>query len=61
MPLQIPLSQAGSADGFAARVAAFRDAKRDHHKTVGEPAPASWSPPSRNRPAMGINCMTRIA
>lgn len=39
MPPQIPLSLAGSADAFAARVAAFRQARLDRHKTVGQPAP----------------------
>lgn len=39
MPLQIPLSQAGDAAAFAARVAAFQKAKLDHLKTVGVPAP----------------------
>lgn len=39
MILQIPLSQCGDAETFAARVAAFCKAKLDHHKTLGEPAP----------------------
>jgi hypothetical protein len=40
MTVQIPLSQIdGDPDAFAARVAAFRQAKLDHHKTAGEPAP----------------------
>jgi hypothetical protein len=39
MILQIPLSQIDDAEAFAARVAAFRKAKLDHHNTVAEPAP----------------------
>ena len=39
MTAQIPLSQIGNADDFKARVAAFRQAKLDHHATIGEPAP----------------------
>ena len=39
MTVQIPLSQIGDPASFAARVAAFRQAKLDHHATVGEPAP----------------------
>jgi hypothetical protein len=40
MPLQIPLSQIGNDPAaFQARVAAFRQARLDHHKTAGEPAP----------------------
>jgi hypothetical protein len=39
MTAQIPLSQIGDPASFAARVAAFRQAKLDHHATVGEPAP----------------------
>lgn len=39
MTIQIPLSQVGSVDAFATRVAAFRRAKLDHHNTTGEPAP----------------------
>jgi hypothetical protein len=39
MRLQIPFSQIGDAEAFKKRVEAFRQAKLDHHKTVGEPAP----------------------
>jgi hypothetical protein len=39
MTAQIPLSQFGDAEAFRKRVEAFRQAKLDHHKTVGEPAP----------------------
>ena len=39
MTMQIPLSQIGEAASFKARVEAFRQAKLDHHATVGEPAP----------------------
>lgn len=39
MALQIPLSIAGSPADFAAPVAAFRQAKLEHHKTTGEAAP----------------------
>jgi hypothetical protein len=39
MTVAIPLSQVGDAAAFAARVAAFRKAKLDHHKTVDVPAP----------------------
>lgn len=39
MTAQIPLSQIGDADAFKQRVAAFRQAKLDHHAVVGEPAP----------------------
>jgi hypothetical protein len=39
MPLQIPLSQIGDPDAFKAHVAAFRQAKLDHHNTVRLPAP----------------------
>jgi hypothetical protein len=39
MTAQIPFSQIGDADAFKQRVEAFRQAKLDHHATVGEPAP----------------------
>jgi hypothetical protein len=39
MTAQIPFSQIGNADEFKKRVEAFRQAKLDHHATVGEPAP----------------------
>lgn len=39
MTAQIPLSQIGDADAFKKRVVAFRQAKLDHHATVGDPAP----------------------
>jgi len=39
MTAQIPLSQIGDADEFKKRVAAFRQAKLDHHARIGEPAP----------------------
>ena len=39
MTAQILLSQIGNADEFRKRVAAFRQAKLDHHATIGEPAP----------------------
>jgi hypothetical protein len=39
MTAQIPLSQIGDPAAFEARVAAFRQAKLDHHARVGEPAP----------------------
>jgi hypothetical protein len=39
MTAQIPLSQIDNAEEFRKRVAAFRQAKLDHHATIGEPAP----------------------
>jgi hypothetical protein len=39
MTRQIPLSQIGDADTFKKRVEAFRQAKIDHQKTLGVPAP----------------------
>lgn len=39
MTVQIPLSRIGDPATFKARVEAFRQAKLDHHATVGEPAP----------------------
>jgi hypothetical protein len=39
MIMQIPLSQIGSAEEFAVRVAAFGLAKLDHHATTDVPAP----------------------
>lgn len=39
MTAQIPLSQIGDPAAFKARVAAFRQAKLDHHARIGEPAP----------------------
>lgn len=39
MTAQIPLSQIDDPAAFKARVAAFRQAKLDHHATIGEPAP----------------------
>jgi len=40
MTAQIPLSQIDNAEEFRKRVAAFRQAKLDHHATIGEPAPS---------------------
>jgi hypothetical protein len=57
LPLQIPLSLIGSADAFAARVAAFRQQKLDHHGTIGG---GSGTALPTVPPAMGINCMMRI-
>jgi hypothetical protein len=39
MSIQIPLSRIGDAASFKARVEAFRQAKLDHHTTLGVPAP----------------------
>jgi hypothetical protein len=39
MTAKIALSQIGDAVTFKARVEAFRQARLDHHATVGEPAP----------------------
>jgi hypothetical protein len=41
MTFKIPLSQIKSADEFAADVAAYIKAKKDHQKTTGEPAPTA--------------------
>lgn len=39
MTVQIPLSQIDDADAFKKQVEAFRQARLDHHASVGEPAP----------------------
>lgn len=41
MTLEIKLSQIKNADDFAAAVAAYIKAKKDHQKTIGEPAPTA--------------------